>query len=45
MFTNNEDDSNNNLLNIESQNSNSKAFSLENVERKRRNNLLKITKL
>ena len=45
MFINNEDDSNNNLLNIESQYSNSKAFSLENDERKRRNNLLKITKL
>ena len=45
MFLNNDDNYDKNMLSIESAYSNSKAFSLEIDERKRRNNFLKLTKL
>ena len=45
MFFNSDDNTDNNMINIESPYSNSKAFSIEIDERRRRNNFLETTKL
>ena len=45
MFLNSDDNTDNNMFNIESSHSNNKAFSLEIDERKRRNDFLELTKL